>query len=69
MSTATRPAVPVRKFSNNSLIAFYQSSIGFALDANTSNVRAILVGLQSNILASSSVLLAMEPRKSGRVKQ
>src|SRR6266446_6150702 len=28
MSTATRPAVPVRKFSNNSLIAFYQSSIG-----------------------------------------
>ena len=24
----TRPAVPVRKFSNNSLIAFYQSSIG-----------------------------------------
>jgi hypothetical protein len=40
-----------------------------ALDANTSKVRAILVGLQSNILASSSVLLAMEPRKSGRVKQ
>src|SRR5271166_6592131 len=28
MSIATRPAVPVRKFSNNPLIAFYQSSIG-----------------------------------------
>jgi sugar (pentulose or hexulose) kinase len=40
-----------------------------ALDANTSNVRAILVGLQSNILASSSVPLAMESPKSGRVKQ
>jgi hypothetical protein len=40
-----------------------------ALDANTSNVRAILVGLQSNIPASSSVLLAMESPKSGRFKQ
>ena len=28
MSVATRSAVPVRKFSNNPLIAFYQSSIG-----------------------------------------
>ena len=28
MSVATRPTVPIRKFSNNPLIAFYQSSIG-----------------------------------------
>jgi succinate dehydrogenase cytochrome b subunit len=28
MPVATQSAVPVRKFSNNPLIAFYQSSIG-----------------------------------------
>jgi glycerol kinase len=40
-----------------------------ALDADTTNVRAILVGRQANILARSSVPLAIQFSKSGRVEQ
>jgi glycerol kinase len=40
-----------------------------ALDADTTNVRAILVGRQANILAPSSVPLAIQFPKSGRVEQ
>jgi glycerol kinase len=40
-----------------------------ALDTDTTNVRAILVGRQANILARSSVPLAIQFSKSGRVEQ
>jgi len=40
MSVATRSAIPVRKFSSNPLIAFYQSSVG----------KKIIVGLTALIL-------------------
>jgi glycerol kinase len=40
-----------------------------ALDADTTNVRAILVGRQANILARSSVRVAIQFPKSGRVEQ
>ena len=42
MSVATRPAVPVRKFSNHPLIAFYQSSIGKKLIVAVTAVILIL---------------------------
>jgi glycerol kinase len=41
----------------------------FALDADITNVREILVGRQVNILARSSVPLAIQFPKSGRVEQ
>jgi glycerol kinase len=40
-----------------------------ALNADTTNVKAILVGRQANILARSSVPLAIQLPKSGRVEQ
>jgi glycerol kinase len=40
-----------------------------ALDAGTTNVKAILVGRQANILARSSVPLAIQFPKNGRVEQ
>jgi len=39
------------------------------LDAETTNVKAILVGRQANILARSSIPLAIQLPKSGRVEQ
>ena len=40
-----------------------------ALDADTANVKAISVGRQGNILVRSSVALAIQFPKSGRVEQ
>ena len=40
-----------------------------ALDADTTNLRAILVDRQANILALSSVPVAIQFPKSGRIKQ
>jgi len=40
-----------------------------ALDADTTNVKAILVGRPANILARSSVPLGIQLPKSGRVEQ
>jgi glycerol kinase len=40
-----------------------------ALDADTTNVRPILVGRQANILARNSVPLAIQSPKSGRLEQ
>ena len=40
-----------------------------ALDADTTNVKAILVGRQANIPARGSVPLAIQFPKSGRVEQ
>ena len=39
------------------------------LDADTTNVKAILVDRQANILARSSVPVAIQFPKSGRVEQ
>jgi glycerol kinase len=40
-----------------------------ALNADTTNVKAILVGRQANILARSPVPLAIQFPQSGRVQQ
>jgi hypothetical protein len=40
-----------------------------ARDANTTNVKAILVGRQANILVRSSVPLAIQFRRNRRVEQ
>ena len=62
MSVATRPAVPVRKFSNNPLIAFYQSSIGKKLIVAVTALILILYVLGHllvNLLTNSMIRLAV----------